>query len=93
MSPNSKTIKISSKGQITLPKSFLDNLGLSYGQNILIQYIDNKIYIINHRQLELSKIDSIIGSVSPSKKTNLTIDEQIEQSKKQHFKNKTSKYE
>ena len=51
-----KTSKISSKGQITLPKALLDKMGLEYGQNVLIDFVGNVIQIQNKQKVQASKI-------------------------------------
>ncbi|MEI6728760.1 MAG: AbrB/MazE/SpoVT family DNA-binding domain-containing protein [bacterium] len=84
-----KTSKISSKRQITLPKQFLDYLDLDLGQMISITIKPGKIEISNPKNSVSQKLEKLVGSISPKIKTNLTIEEQIEASKKTHFKNKS----
>lgn len=84
----SKTIKIakvSSKGQITLPKLFLDKLGLSYGEFITISLNDNKLEIVNQKQTLKQKIKKLTGSVKPKIQTDLTLEEQIEKARDEKF--------
>lgn len=81
-----KDVKISSKGQITLPKAFLDQMDLSYGQSVIIQFAENRLEIINKQSNLKAKINRLAGSIVPKIKTNLSIEEQIEQAKIQHFK-------
>ena len=84
-----KTSKISSKRQITLPKQFLDYLDLDLGQTISIQIKSDKIEISNPKQSLKLKLQKLVGSVSPKIKTDLTVEQQIETSKAAHFKNKS----
>ncbi len=53
---NQKIVKISSKGQITLPKAFLTKIGLDNGQNILVQLANNRIEIINEQKNNINKL-------------------------------------
>jgi len=72
-----KTTKVSSKGQITLPKLFLDNLGIKFGGFISISLNYNTIEIVNKNQVIKSKLNKIMGSVKPKIATKLNLDEQI----------------
>jgi bifunctional DNA-binding transcriptional regulator/antitoxin component of YhaV-PrlF toxin-antitoxin module len=51
-----KDVKISSKGQITLPKAFLDQMDLSYGQNVIIQFAQDRLEIINKQSKRIQKL-------------------------------------
>ena len=84
-----KTSKISSKRQITLPKQFLDYLDLDLGQNINIAIKSGKIEITNPKLALKLKLQKIVGSVTPKVKTTLSIEEQIEDSKATQIKNKS----
>ncbi len=54
----SKQVKISSKGQITLPKAFLDKLDLKNNGEVLISLGDQKIEITNQKQVFKNKIQT-----------------------------------
>ncbi len=51
-----KSVKISSKGQITLPKIFLNKLGLQNGNSVLIEFSNNQIQISNKQRIEQNKL-------------------------------------
>jgi bifunctional DNA-binding transcriptional regulator/antitoxin component of YhaV-PrlF toxin-antitoxin module len=80
-----KDVKISSKGQITLPKAFLDQMDLSYGQNVIIQFAQDRLEIINKQSDLNAKINKLAGSILPKIKSKLSIEDQIEQAKQEHF--------
>ena len=54
----SKQVTISSKGQITLPKAFLDKLDLKNNQEVLISLGNQKIEITNQKQVFKNKIQN-----------------------------------
>jgi bifunctional DNA-binding transcriptional regulator/antitoxin component of YhaV-PrlF toxin-antitoxin module len=83
-----KDVKISSKGQITLPKSFLAQMNLTHGQSVIIQFAEDRLEIINKQNILKKKIKSLAGSIKPKIKTKLTIEEQIMEAKKNHFNQK-----
>jgi bifunctional DNA-binding transcriptional regulator/antitoxin component of YhaV-PrlF toxin-antitoxin module len=56
MKVQTKEIKISSKGQITLPKSFLDQMDLSHGQSVVIQFAEDRLEIINKKRKRIQKL-------------------------------------
>jgi AbrB family looped-hinge helix DNA binding protein len=85
---NQKTVTISSKGQITLPKAFLTNLDLQSGQKIVLSLGKDKIELFNKNLNLQSKIQKLAGSIKPKIKTNLTIEEQIIDAKQKHFNQK-----
>ena len=80
-----RTSKVSSKGQITLPKTFLDTLGIDSGGFISISLNGSKIEIINKKQNIKSKLDKIIGSVKPKMATSLSLEEQILEARNNHY--------
>lgn len=43
--PSSRTIRVSSKGQIVLPKSFREKVGITDGDYILIEEVDGILLI------------------------------------------------
>jgi bifunctional DNA-binding transcriptional regulator/antitoxin component of YhaV-PrlF toxin-antitoxin module len=80
-----KQVKVSSKGQITLPKIFLQRLGLDYGQFISISLNKDKLEIVNQRQILKQKINNLVGSVKPKVKTDLSLEQQIESARQEKF--------
>jgi AbrB family looped-hinge helix DNA binding protein len=64
-----KIAKISSKGQITLPKSFLDQMGLGHNQDIIIKLIDGKIEITNKQKIQQNKLKNLTAIDLGSSKT------------------------
>jgi bifunctional DNA-binding transcriptional regulator/antitoxin component of YhaV-PrlF toxin-antitoxin module len=83
-----KDVKISSKGQITLPKAFLDQMDLCHGQSVIIQFAQDRLEIINKQNNLKHKIKKLAGSISPKVKSKLTIEDQIESAKINHYKTK-----
>jgi len=83
-----KSVKVSRKGQITLPKAFLKDLGINYGDIITIGLADDAMQLFNQKKQVKNKINQLLGSVKPKIKTNLTLEEQIELAKKDHFNQK-----
>jgi bifunctional DNA-binding transcriptional regulator/antitoxin component of YhaV-PrlF toxin-antitoxin module len=81
-----KILKISSKSQITLPKSFLSELNIESGQSIIVSLVGQKIEITMND--EKQKIRAMAGKIVPKIKTKLTIEEQIEKAKKEHYDSK-----
>jgi|688.fasta_scaffold1575298_2 AbrB family looped-hinge helix DNA binding protein len=84
-----KTVKISSKGQITIPKAFLENLGLKNGD--FAEIIEkNNIVEFRSRQKEVNQIlDLLHKNIQPDK--NLlqeNLDKAILEAKTQRYKNK-----
>jgi AbrB family looped-hinge helix DNA binding protein len=58
----SKEIKISSKGQITLPKKLLEQMDLAHGQAVIIELKNDVIHITNaqkRRQFKLRQFKPI----------------------------------
>jgi bifunctional DNA-binding transcriptional regulator/antitoxin component of YhaV-PrlF toxin-antitoxin module len=55
-----KIAKISSKGQITLPKVFLDQMGLDHNQDIIIRLVDGKIEISNKQKIQQEKLKNLL---------------------------------
>ena len=54
--------KITSKGQITIPKSIRDKLGVSNGDKVLFYEVDGKIILTNAMMLNLEKAQaSMVG--------------------------------
>lgn len=51
-----KTVKISSKNQITIPKAFLNSLNLNSGDKILIDLVDGKLELINQKSKQVNKL-------------------------------------
>ena len=84
----SKTSRISSKRQISLPKSFLDALGLDKDELIQIIVNGDKIEITNPKKSIKNKLKKLINSVEPKIKTELSIEDQINQAKQDYFNNK-----
>jgi bifunctional DNA-binding transcriptional regulator/antitoxin component of YhaV-PrlF toxin-antitoxin module len=84
----SKKVKISSKGQITLPKSFLEELDLDSDQFIQIVVNNHKIEITNSKESIKDKLKKLVNSVEPKIPTNLSIEDQIDQAKQDYFGNK-----
>jgi bifunctional DNA-binding transcriptional regulator/antitoxin component of YhaV-PrlF toxin-antitoxin module len=84
----SKTSRISSKRQISLPKSFLDALGLDKDELIQIIVNGDKIEITNPKKSIKNKLKKLINSVEPKIKTELSIEDQINQVKQDYFNNK-----
>ena len=80
-----KTVTISSKGQITIPKSFLTQMELSSGQELVLKLNLGKIEIINQKKNLQTKIKKLAGSINPKVKSNLSIEEQIAEAKSLHF--------
>jgi bifunctional DNA-binding transcriptional regulator/antitoxin component of YhaV-PrlF toxin-antitoxin module len=80
-----KLSKISSKRQITLPKSFLDKLNLSPEQFVQIVIHNDIIEICNPRKSIKSKLQKLIHSVEPKIKTEKSIEDQINEAKQNHF--------
>ncbi len=80
-----KVAKVSSKGQITLPRLFLDKLNLNYGDFITISLNDHKLEIFNQKQALKQKIKKLTGSVKPKIQTNLTLEEQIDKARDDKF--------
>jgi bifunctional DNA-binding transcriptional regulator/antitoxin component of YhaV-PrlF toxin-antitoxin module len=60
LSTKSKVVKHSSKGQITIPKVFLDQMGLSKGQDILILFTDNHLEISNQQAKRKQRLNQFI---------------------------------
>lgn len=87
MTTNTKSIKVSSKGQITLPKSFLKNLNVQAGQFINISLQNQTIRISNPNLLLTEKLRKIAGSVKPKVTTNTSLNEQIDEAISDHFQN------
>ena len=85
---NQKTVTISSKGQITLPKTFLTSLQLQSGQKLTLSLNEGKIEIVNKKQNLQSKIQKLAGSIKPKLQSKLTIEEQILNAKQNHFSQK-----
>ena len=54
--PNSKMVKVSSKGQIVLPKSFRDKAGIGDGDYILIEEVDGILLIEKPAPSRLSAV-------------------------------------
>ena len=84
-----KTVKISSKGQITIPKAFLESLGLKNGD--FAEIIEkNNIVEFRSRQKEVNQIlDLLHKNIQPDK--NLlqeNLDKAILEAKTQRYKNK-----
>ena len=66
-----KDVKISSKGQITLPKAFLDQMNLSHGQNVIIQFAQNRLEIINKQTERTEKLRNFMPiKIGTGKKVN-----------------------
>ena len=84
---DTKTVTISSKGQITIPKTFLTQMDLSPGQQLVLKLNLGKIEIINQKKNLQTKIKKLAGSIKPKIKTNLSIEEQIIEAKSSHFSN------
>ena len=53
-----KTVKISSKNQITIPQLFLKSLYLHSGDKIIIGIKDGKLEIINQKSKQINKLKS-----------------------------------
>jgi bifunctional DNA-binding transcriptional regulator/antitoxin component of YhaV-PrlF toxin-antitoxin module len=85
----SKTVRVSSKGQITLPKYFLKSLGLEYGDFIDIKLDLGQISIFNQKNEIRNQIMNLVGSVKPKINTDLSIEEQIESAKTDFYNSKS----
>jgi AbrB family looped-hinge helix DNA binding protein len=71
--PTSKSVKISSKGQITLPKKLLEKLDLSNGQRVHIELHGSKLEITNEQKTRQTKLKNFKPiSIGGSKKVNLS---------------------
>jgi AbrB family looped-hinge helix DNA binding protein len=69
----SKSVKISSKGQITLPKKLLDQMDLSNGKTVLIELHGNKLHITNEQKTRQTKLKNFKPvSIGGNKKVNLS---------------------
>ena len=53
-----KTVKISSKNQITIPRLFLKSLDLHSGDKIIIGLVDGRLEIINQKSKQINKLKS-----------------------------------
>ena len=51
-------VKVTSKGQITIPLAIRDMLGLKSGDKVFFEEIKGKVYIANASQITLSNIQS-----------------------------------
>jgi len=80
-----KSVKISSKGQITLPKSFLQKLNLVYGDSVVINFSNSKLELFNKKEVVKNKIQTLLGSVVPKNATKLSLEQQIEDARNDHF--------
>lgn len=58
----SRMIRVSSKGQIVLPKSFREKVGIDDGDYILIEEIDGLLLIEKPAQSRLSKLTEKLRS-------------------------------
>jgi AbrB family looped-hinge helix DNA binding protein len=86
-----KTVKISSKGQITIPKAFLESLGVDKNEYIILFSNDeNSVKISSLKKQAKNILKNIYGTVSPKIKTNLSIEEQINESVTDFYNNKSS---
>jgi AbrB family looped-hinge helix DNA binding protein len=69
----SKSVKISSKGQITLPKKLLEQMDLSSGQTVHIELHGSKLEITNEQKTRQKKLKNFKPiSIGGSKKVNLS---------------------
>jgi len=83
-----KTSKISSKRQVTLPKSFLDQLLLDPGESIKIVINNGKIEISNPKQALKLKLQKLAGSVKPKTKSRLSLEDQLQEAIDSNYRNK-----
>jgi AbrB family looped-hinge helix DNA binding protein len=62
-------VKITRKGQTTIPREFREKLGLKEGDMVLIEYRDNELIIKPVKKLEdLGGVDAEFGDVNEIKK-------------------------
>ncbi len=50
-----KVVKLSSKHQITIPVSMLKSMEISGGDNLILDYVNGKIEIVNQKKLQRQK--------------------------------------
>lgn len=63
-----ETTTISSKGQVTIPASFRDKLGLSAGSKVaFIDGEDGNVYVMNASILSLKRLQDIFQKVTDEK--------------------------
>ncbi|MBO5528266.1 MAG: AbrB/MazE/SpoVT family DNA-binding domain-containing protein [Bacilli bacterium] len=63
-----ETTTISSKGQVTIPASFRDKLGLSAGSKVaFIDGEDGNVYVMNASILSLKRLQDIFQKVADEK--------------------------
>lgn len=70
-----KTIKISSKGQLifTLPKEFLEKLQIKTGEEMVVEFLENEIRVFNKQQEFREKLKNFKPiSIGGNKKVNFS---------------------
>ncbi|MGB9717000.1 MAG: AbrB/MazE/SpoVT family DNA-binding domain-containing protein [Thermoproteota archaeon] len=71
--------KISSKGQVVIPKEIRDRFGILPGEKIIVMTRDEEIILKKARRLSLEELSEKIGSVAEKNKVDVEklIDEAI----------------
>ncbi|NCT55953.1 AbrB/MazE/SpoVT family DNA-binding domain-containing protein [bacterium] len=79
----SKTVRITSKRQLTIPVEIFEKMGLKRGQNLLAEERDGALILTSAE----SKLQKLRGSLKvPKKYVGLEINDLVEQAKKDYFK-------
>lgn len=80
-----KTVRISSKRQITIPAKLFEALNLREGDRLSVQVVNNKLIMQKSQAL----LDDLAGSLElPEEYKNRSLDFIIRDAKKEYFKRK-----
>lgn len=52
----SKSVRVSSKGQITIPKILLEELEVQKGQDVLLEFVNGRIQLLNAKKAWKQKL-------------------------------------